>query len=219
MKSLPPNLGFYFLLEKSENQIPHRHNHQEQHRQGQLFPEEGCVLLASLPHFTQLGDLTALCRPRLPFSTPLLLNLHGLLYILSASNSIRSLWLSLQSKCYDCRSLWPALTFDWASDHIFSSVIRKVHLYDNPKKPTAPDKGMVLTLLLSSHRFLPNQNLIRINLVGVPVMAQRKQIWLGSMRTQVWSLALLRGLRIQCCHELWCRSQMQLGSGVALAVV
>ena len=27
------------------------------------------------------------------------------------------------------------------------------------------------------------------------------------MRTQVRSLALLSGLRIQCCHELWCRLQ------------
>ena len=39
------------------------------------------------------------------------------------------------------------------------------------------------------------------------------------MRTQVRSLALLSVLRIQHCHELWCRLQMQLGSGVAVAVV
>ena len=48
-------------------------------------------------------------------------------------------------------------------------------------------------------------------------MAQQKQIRLRSMRTQVLSLAVLSGLRIQCCHELWCRSQMQLESGVAVA--
>ena len=30
---------------------------------------------------------------------------------------------------------------------------------------------------------------------------------------------LLSGLRIQHCHELWCRSQMWLGSRVAVAVV
>ena len=29
----------------------------------------------------------------------------------------------------------------------------------------------------------------------------------------------LSGLRIWCCHELWCRSQMQLGSQVSVAVV
>ena len=37
-------------------------------------------------------------------------------------------------------------------------------------------------------------------------------------RMQVWSLALFSGLRIQCCCELWCRSQMRLRSGVAVAV-
>ena len=35
---------------------------------------------------------------------------------------------------------------------------------------------------------------------------------------QVWSLASFSGLRIQRCHELWCRSQMQLRSCVAVAV-
>ena len=38
------------------------------------------------------------------------------------------------------------------------------------------------------------------------------------MRMQVWSLASLSGSRIWHCSELWCRSQMQLGSGVAMAV-
>ena len=36
---------------------------------------------------------------------------------------------------------------------------------------------------------------------------------------QVWSLALLSGLRIQRCHELCCRSQMWLGSCIAVPVV
>ena len=39
------------------------------------------------------------------------------------------------------------------------------------------------------------------------------------MRTQVRSLASLSGLRIQCCHELWCKSQMWLRFHVAVAVV
>ena len=50
--------------------------------------------------------------------------------------------------------------------------------------------------------------------LGVPVMAQQKWIWLVSMRTQFQSLALLIGLRIQCCHELWCRLQIWLGSAL-----
>ena len=49
-------------------------------------------------------------------------------------------------------------------------------------------------------------------------MAQQKRIRLGAMRLQVPSLASLSGLRIQCCHDPWCRSQTQLGSGVAVAV-
>ena len=41
---------------------------------------------------------------------------------------------------------------------------------------------------------------------------------LVSMRTWVQYLVLLSGLRIQRCCELWRRSQMQLGTGVAVAV-
>ena len=33
------------------------------------------------------------------------------------------------------------------------------------------------------------------------------------------SLALLNGLNIQCCHNLWCRFQMQLRSNIAVVVV
>ena len=38
------------------------------------------------------------------------------------------------------------------------------------------------------------------------------------MRTQVQFLALLSGLRIQRCSELWCRLQTRLGSGTAEAL-
>ena len=38
------------------------------------------------------------------------------------------------------------------------------------------------------------------------------------MRTRVQALALLSGLRIWLCHELWCRSQVWPGSHVAVAV-
>ena len=49
-------------------------------------------------------------------------------------------------------------------------------------------------------------------------MAQREWIQLVSMRLRVPSLASLSGLRIRHCHELQHRSQMQLRSGVAVAV-
>ena len=51
-----------------------------------------------------------------------------------------------------------------------------------------------------------------------PVVAQWKQIRLGTMRLQVWSMALLSGLTIRRCRELWCRTQTLLGSGIAVAV-
>ena len=54
--------------------------------------------------------------------------------------------------------------------------------------------------------------------VGVPIVAQWKQTQLESMRTRVQSLALLSGLMTRRCRELWCRSKMRLGSGVAVAV-
>ena len=40
----------------------------------------------------------------------------------------------------------------------------------------------------------------------------------ASMRSQVWSLASLGGLRIWHCHELWCRLQTRLRSGIAVVV-
>ena len=35
---------------------------------------------------------------------------------------------------------------------------------------------------------------------------------------QIWFLASISGLRIWCCHNLWWRSQIQPGSGAAVAV-
>ena len=52
--------------------------------------------------------------------------------------------------------------------------------------------------------------------VGVPVVAQWKQIQLGTMRLWVQSLASFSGLRIWCCRELWCRAKMWLESLVAV---
>ena len=40
---------------------------------------------------------------------------------------------------------------------------------------------------------------------GVPAVVQRKQIQLGTMRSQVRSLGLLSGLKIWRCHELECK--------------
>ena len=67
------------------------------------------------------------------------------------------------------------------------------------------------------HKGLQNPSL---NLLysRVRAVAQWKRIRLGTTRLQVPSLALLNGLRIRHCLELWCRSQTRLGSCVAVAV-
>ena len=62
-------------------------------------------------------------------------------------------------------------------------------------------------------------NLVNIHICRVPVLAQRKRIQLGTMRLLVRSWASLSGLRIRHCHELWCGSQTQLRSGIAVAVL
>ena len=41
--------------------------------------------------------------------------------------------------------------------------------------------------------------------MGVPIVAQQKRIWLGTMKLRVRSLALFSGLRIWHCRELWYR--------------
>ena len=53
----------------------------------------------------------------------------------------------------------------------------------------------------------------------VSIVVQWKQIQLGIMRLQAQPLAfLISGLSIWHFRELWCRSQMQLRSGIAVAV-
>ena len=52
----------------------------------------------------------------------------------------------------------------------------------------------------------------------VLVLAQWKQTQLVSAKTRVQSLVFLHELRIRRCYELWCRSQTQLGSHIAVAV-
>ena len=55
--------------------------------------------------------------------------------------------------------------------------------------------------------------------LGVAIVPRWKRSLLGTMSLQVRTLAWLSGLRIRCCHELWCRSQTRLGSRMAVIVV
>ena len=57
------------------------------------------------------------------------------------------------------------------------------------------------------------KNILKNN---VPVMAQRKQIWLGTVRFRVWSLASLSGLRIWHCREGSCGVGCRCGSDLVL---
>ena len=58
----------------------------------------------------------------------------------------------------------------------------------------------------------------KIQFFEVFIVTQQKRIWRASLRTQVWSLASLSGLRLWHCDELWCSLQTKLGSCVAVAV-
>ena len=69
----------------------------------------------------------------------------------------------------------------------------------------------------TSSKFLLSIFYIKKEKIGVPGVAQWKWIWLASIRTQVWSWALLSELRIWHCREPWCMLQMWLRSGVAVA--
>ena len=80
--------------------------------------------------------------------------------------------------------------------------------------------GTLLFVVITWQGFLWNLNKMNYQeaCFGVPVVAQRKQILLGTMKLWVWSLALLSGLRIQHCHELWYRLQTWLRCGIAVTV-
>ena len=53
---------------------------------------------------------------------------------------------------------------------------------------------------------------------GFPIAVQWKRIQLVSTSIWVPFLTSLSGLRIQCCCELWCNSQKQLRTRVAVVV-
>ena len=65
------------------------------------------------------------------------------------------------------------------------------------------------------------EKILKRNNRGVPIVAQQKRIQLGTMRLlrSLRFLASLSGLRLWHCRELWCKSQTQLGSCIAVAVV
>ena len=55
-------------------------------------------------------------------------------------------------------------------------------------------------------------------ITGVSVVAQRVKNRYSIHKDAGWIPTLPQWLRSLCCCKLWCRSQMQLGSGIAVAV-
>ena len=98
------------------------------------------------------------------------------------------------------------------------SVIHLSFLTFAPPFSSAPSPS------LGAHRpVISHENLCQwrpsLILLAFPLWLSGLRAWLVSMRMQVWSLALLRGLRVEHCSELQHTSQMWLRSSVALAVV
>ena len=97
---------------------------------------------------------------------------------------------------------------DWTSYYQLYILCNNVsHPYYHPRRQV-----LILSPLHRFFFFFLNKGL------GVPIEAQQKQIWLGTMRVQVQSLASLHRSGIRCSHKLWYRSQVQLRSQVATAV-
>ena len=67
-----------------------------------------------------------------------------------------------------------------------------------------------------SKYFICSQATFKSKTPGVPTVVQWVKNPTVSVRMWVQSLALLSGLRIWCCHKLWCRSQMQRSLDLAL---
>ena len=145
--------------------------------------------------------------------------------------TILNLWSDLAAPIM--RHSWQCVPCDavWGTQHHLSSVLAKVH---NLKLIRLSDltaslqdiqitEEQVKTPPWGNNQIYPECGTVpfkkKKNSLGVPDVAQWKQIWLVSMRMWVPSLVLLSGLGIRWCCELWCRSQMQLGSHIAVAVV
>ena len=119
-----------------------------------------------------------------------------------------------------CKAIWE-MKFSWhtAATNKTEVLSRQTHLphVSNNQVESIIGKTIPFTIATKSCKIPREKNLIKKN-KGVPIVAQ----WLTNLTRnhglQLWSLALLSGLRIQCCCELWYRSQTRLGSQVAVAL-
>ena len=124
-------------------------------------------------------------------------------------------WLQSPSSSFSTTLCYDTINAKAIKGWVFWNVL-SIHLHKELEKSYEKHLLGLLTLNLGSGS--KTDRIQETVTGGVPVAAQRKQIWLGSMRMQVRSPELLNGLRIWHCRELWCRSQMRLRSGIAVAV-
>ena len=106
------------------------------------------------------------------------------------------------------------------NSHYFFHVINAIHFprtLEHSEIPINHESDLFFLNLYLSISLSPSLCLSPVREQRVPIVAQWKQTELVSMRMRVQSLTSLSGLRIWCCHELWCRLQMQIGSHVAVA--
>ena len=73
-------------------------------------------------------------------------------------------------------------------------------------------REMQIKTKIKYHLISVRMAIIKKSTSGVPMVAQ----W---VMNPTRSPVSFRGLKIQHCRELWCRSKMQLGFGVAVAVI
>ena len=105
-------------------------------------------------------------------------------------------------------ALSPGVLKLWAT-----GMIRPLFCHPSLSALTSPFPSCLFSGIVSSKLIC-----IRICVSGVLIMEQGKQIQLGTMMLQVWSLASISRLKIRRCPELWCRLQTWLRSGVAVAL-
>ena len=88
-----------------------------------------------------------------------------------------------------------------------------------PIKPLAQEAPCAVGVVLKREK---DKKKKMMQIMGFPTVMQwvKNSTAVAGVTAEVWvrSLASLSGLRIWCCHELWCMSQMQLGSRVAVAL-
>ena len=79
--------------------------------------------------------------------------------------------------------------------------------------------GRKKKMVAAQNQLLSHEMILKVVCGSFPFWLIGLRTLLVSMRMWFQSLALLSGLRIWHCGELWCRLQTRLGSGIAVAVV